>query len=45
MPASLLQSQYDALEEPEDDEELLDVVGIEDEPDAIVDAAAKLLFG
>lgn len=45
MPASLLQSQYDALEEPEDDEELLNVVGIEDEPDAIADAAAELLFG
>ncbi|MEM7014014.1 MAG: gluconokinase [Verrucomicrobiota bacterium] len=45
MPSSLLQSQYDALEEPEDDEELLDIVGIEDEPDAITAAAAELLFG
>ena len=45
MPASLLKSQFDALEEPKADEQLLKRVSIKGRPEAIAKRAAKALFG
>lgn len=45
MPASLLKSQFDALEEPDADEQLLWRVSIKGRPETIAKRAAKALFG
>lgn len=45
MPAALLKSQFDALQEPgPEEQQLLGVVGIEAGPEAVAEEAAKLLF-
>ncbi|MFT5465553.1 MAG: gluconokinase [Verrucomicrobiales bacterium] len=45
MPASLLKSQFDALEKPGTDEPFVSVVSIEGKPEAIGKRAVKKLYG